>query len=172
MWPTNMPARLTMRREMPPAFINSPASMNSGTAISVKLLAPDSMFCARICGSKKFSWNIKATALSNKAKAIGMPRAMSPSNTTRNRVRVMARCAEEAGSRGSDERVFGAGVQRRRAAGQHPRQVDQGQHAHGDGGIQHRGVEHGHGQPGDRQARIQPDDRLLPAAFGHQPQYP
>ena len=40
-----------MRRVMPPAFMNSPASMKNGTASSGKLLAPSHMFWITICGS-------------------------------------------------------------------------------------------------------------------------
>ncbi len=47
-WPTMTSARLTMRRERPPAFMISPASRKNGTAISGKLSAPFSTFCATI----------------------------------------------------------------------------------------------------------------------------
>ena len=52
MWPTSASARSTMRRDRPPAFMISPASMKNGTASSGKLSAPSITFCARICASK------------------------------------------------------------------------------------------------------------------------
>ena len=69
-----------MRREMPPAFINSPASRKKGTARSVKLSAPLSMFCATICGLSMSMCHIIARPETMSAKATGMPSAMAPSN--------------------------------------------------------------------------------------------
>ena len=51
MWPTQDMAIMMMRRVMPPAFMNSPASMKKGTASSGKLLAPSHMFWITIWGS-------------------------------------------------------------------------------------------------------------------------
>jgi hypothetical protein len=53
-------ARLTMRRERPPAFMNSPASRKKGTASSGKLSAPSTKRCARICESKAGSAPVAA----------------------------------------------------------------------------------------------------------------
>ena len=44
-----------MRRDKPPVFMISPASMKNGTAMSGKLSAPLMMFCATICELKMSS---------------------------------------------------------------------------------------------------------------------
>ena len=56
-----------MRRVMPPAFMNSPASMKKGTASSGKLSAPLTTFCARICASNMSRCHISATPDSSSA---------------------------------------------------------------------------------------------------------
>src|ERR1700759_4732432 len=68
-----------MRFARPPRFINSPASMKNGTAISGKLSAPLMMFWATIWESKTSSECISATPQTISAKAIGMPSAIAPS---------------------------------------------------------------------------------------------
>ena len=49
--PTQAMAVVMMRRVIPPALMNSPASMKNGTARSGKLLAPSHIFWMTICGS-------------------------------------------------------------------------------------------------------------------------
>ena len=78
-----------MRREMPPAFMISPASMKNGTASRGKLLAPSITFCARICASNMSKCHIKAAPHSSKEKAMGMPSAMAPSKDPKNTAMVM-----------------------------------------------------------------------------------
>jgi len=39
-WPQQVTAKSTIRRDRPPAFISSPASRKNGTASRVKVLAP------------------------------------------------------------------------------------------------------------------------------------
>src|SRR5262245_49007731 len=68
-----------MRLARPPRFINSPASMKKGTAISGKLSAPLMMFWATIWESKFCSECISAMPQTISANAIGMPSAMAPS---------------------------------------------------------------------------------------------
>ena len=70
-------AELTMRRLIPPAFINSPASMKKGTAINGKLSAPLIKFCDTIWVSKLSKCNISATPDTIREKARGMPKAMA-----------------------------------------------------------------------------------------------
>ncbi len=82
-WPTSAMARSTMRRDRPPVFITSPASMKNGTAISGKLSAPLITFWATIWESNRPRWIISATPLRIRAKAIGMPIAMVPSSDDR-----------------------------------------------------------------------------------------
>src|SRR3954462_14507962 len=82
-------AKLTMRRDRPPAFMISPASMKKATASSGKLLAPSIVFCARICGSNMFMCHISAAPQASSEKAIGTPRAMAPSRAPRKMVIVM-----------------------------------------------------------------------------------
>jgi hypothetical protein len=43
MWPIQASAKSTMRREMPPAFMSSPASMKKGMASNGKLSAPSTI---------------------------------------------------------------------------------------------------------------------------------
>src|SRR3954464_1507722 len=82
-------ANCTMRRERPPAFMISPASMKKGTASSGKLLAPSMVFCARICASNMFMCHISAAPQASSEKAIGTPRAIAPSRAPRKIVMVM-----------------------------------------------------------------------------------
>src|SRR3954462_14707738 len=84
-------AKLTMRRDRPPAFMISPASMKKATASSGKLLAPSMVFCARICASNMSMCHIRAAPQASSEKAIGTPRAMAPSSAPRKMVMVMAR---------------------------------------------------------------------------------
>ena len=64
---------------MPPAFMNSPASMKKGTASSGKLLAPSHMFWMTICGSVMPMKYIMHKPHPIRAKATGMPSAISAS---------------------------------------------------------------------------------------------
>src|SRR5512133_3336078 len=82
-------AKCTMRRDRPPAFMISPASMKKGTASSGKLLAPSITFCARICASNMSMCHIRAAPQASSEKAIGTPRAMAPSSAPRKMVMVM-----------------------------------------------------------------------------------
>ncbi len=66
-WPTSESARFTMRRDSPPTFMISPASMKKGTASRGKLLAPSSTFCARICASNRSRCHIRAVPESSSA---------------------------------------------------------------------------------------------------------
>src|SRR5881398_2480040 len=86
-----------MRRERPPTFMISPASMKNGTASSGKLLAPSMVFCARICASNMFMCHISAAPQASSEKAIGTPRAMAPSSAPRKMVMVMALLARGGG---------------------------------------------------------------------------
>jgi hypothetical protein len=79
-----------MRRDRPPVFITSPASMKNGTAISGKLSAPLMTFWATIWASNRSCWYISATPHSSSAKAIGMPSAMAPSSEPMKTAMVMA----------------------------------------------------------------------------------
>src|SRR5215471_16464165 len=79
-----------MRRDRPPTFMISPASMKKGTASSGKLLAPSIVFCARIWASNMFMCHISAAPHASREKAIGTPRAMAPSSAPRKMVMVMA----------------------------------------------------------------------------------
>src|SRR6185369_433479 len=79
-----------MRRDRPPLFMISPASMKKGTAINGKLSAPLMMFCATICESKMSSECISAMPHTISAKAIGMPSAIAPSSETVKTAMVMA----------------------------------------------------------------------------------
>src|SRR5437762_9650531 len=78
-----------MRRDSPPAFMISPASMKNGTASRGKLLAPSIVFCARICASNMFMCHISAAPHASSEKAMGTPRAMAPSSAPRKMVMVM-----------------------------------------------------------------------------------
>ncbi|MNV64811.1 hypothetical protein D3C71_1574730 [compost metagenome] len=78
--PTSASAKSTMRRDSPPTFMISPASMKNGTASSGKLSAPPMTFCARICESKMSRCHISATPLASSAKAMGTPKAMTPNS--------------------------------------------------------------------------------------------
>ena len=89
MWPTSAMAKSTMRRDRPPVFITSPASMKKGTASSGKLSAPLMTFCARICASNMSMCHISAAPHSSREKAIGMPSAMAPSSEKRKTAMVM-----------------------------------------------------------------------------------
>ena len=80
MCPTSAMAKSTMRRDKPPVFMISPASMKKGTANKGKLLAPSIRFCARIWASNMSICHMRATPHSNKENAIGMPSAMAASN--------------------------------------------------------------------------------------------
>ena len=73
---------------MPPLFMISPASMKKGIAISGKLSAPDTRFCARICVSKELRLIIRHTPQTSSAKATGMPMNMAPHSDTRKMVTV------------------------------------------------------------------------------------
>jgi hypothetical protein len=86
-----------MRREMPPAFINSPASTKNGIAISGKLSAPESMFCARIWASNRPIQAIMAPLETMSAKAMGMPRVMAPRSAT-TKIRTIMGVASQTGS--------------------------------------------------------------------------
>ena len=81
-----------MRFASPPLFMISPASMKNGIAISGKLSAPLMMFCATIWASNMLIVVINATPQMIRAKAIGMPSAMAPSNEKAKTAIVMA-CA-------------------------------------------------------------------------------
>ena len=61
----------------------------NGTAISGKLSAPLTRFCATSWASKKSRCHISTTPVMIRAKAMGIPRAMKPSRATRNRPRVI-----------------------------------------------------------------------------------
>ncbi len=78
-----------MRREMPPAFISSPARMKNGTASNGKLSAPACRFCASSCTSQKSRYHISTEPVSSSAKAMGMPSVMKPSNEERKTTTVM-----------------------------------------------------------------------------------
>src|SRR5690606_31710019 len=80
---------LMMRREMPPAFISSPARMKNGTASSGKLSAPAWRFCASNCTSQKSRYHISTAPVRISAKAIGMPNAMKPNREDRKTTTVM-----------------------------------------------------------------------------------
>ena len=90
MCPTSAMAKLTMRRDKPPAFITSPASMKNGTASSGKLLAPSITFCASIWASNMLRCHIKAAPHKSKEKAIGTPSAMAASKEPRKIVMVIS----------------------------------------------------------------------------------
>ena len=107
-----------MRRDKPPVFITSPASMKNGTAISGKLSAPLMMFCATICESKISSWYISATPQTISANAIGMPSAMAPSNDSVNTAIVMQwRALQFFGFPHCDEFLFAGGTAKEREQG-------------------------------------------------------
>src|SRR6187431_3088193 len=82
-------AKLTMRRDRPPAFMISPASMKKGTASSGKLLAPSITFCARIWASNMFMCHMRAAPQASRANAMGTPSAMAPSSEPRKMAMVM-----------------------------------------------------------------------------------
>jgi hypothetical protein len=71
-------AMTMIRRVMPPAFMNSPASMKNGTANSGKLFAPSHMFWMTIWGSVMPIWNMTARPQPTSANATGMPRGHQP----------------------------------------------------------------------------------------------
>ncbi len=109
----------------------SPASMNSGTAIQCEAVGAVSMFCARICVSEE-PVGTSSQGAKRSAEAIGMPRAIGPSGTSRKTVRII----RVSGWGRADARVDKAGIRwrglpgwiPRRAAGQHD-DVDHGQDA-------------------------------------------
>ena len=80
MCPTQAMASLMMRLVIPPAFMNSPASMKKGTASSGKLLAPSHMFCTTICGSVMPRCTIRASAQPSRANEMGVPMATKKSS--------------------------------------------------------------------------------------------
>lgn len=89
-WPTQASAKLTMRLEMPPAFISSPASMKKGIASKGKLSAPSTSFCDRMVVSI-WPWvTIRAAPQTSSEKAIGRPSAMAPKSVTAKMATVMA----------------------------------------------------------------------------------
>src|SRR3954467_12811210 len=97
-------ANFTIRRDSPPAFMISPASMKKGTANSGKLLAPSIVFCARICGSNMFKCNISAAPHTSSENAMGTPSAMAPSSAPRKMAMVIVR-ASACGGVGIDRAV-------------------------------------------------------------------
>src|SRR3954468_2861041 len=98
-------AKFTMRRERPPTFMISPASMKKGTASSGKLLAPSMVFCARICASNMFMCHISAAPQASSEKAMGTPSAMAPSRDPRKMAMVMASLPGDSGGLGGVRRL-------------------------------------------------------------------
>ncbi|EGE60736.1 hypothetical protein RHECNPAF_13600122 [Rhizobium etli CNPAF512] len=180
-WPTMAMARLTMRRERPPVFITSPASRKKGTAISGKLSAPFSTFCATICASNMPRYIISATPVMMRAKAIGTPRAIGPRRAPRKMVTVMTAASVlwlqngEGGLRGIFECglflavTYECGGRHIDAIGRDrigvPEQDEKGRHAEGEP----RAVEDAHRNAGRRRRDVKIDQRLGPAAADHQP---
>src|SRR5215218_6176227 len=136
-------AKLTMRRDRPPAFMISPASMKKGTASSGKLLAPSITFCARICASNMFMCHISAAPQASRAKAIGTPSAMAPSSEPRKMVMVMGLLRDGLGF--AVRHVVGLGdadqVRFGQLAGDQLPQVAEDEHEGEDREEQARGVE-------------------------------
>lgn len=82
-----------MRRDSPPWFMASPASMKKGTASNGKLSAPLMTFCARICASKRSRCHIRATPHRSSEYAMGTPMAMQASSAPRKMAMVMSALA-------------------------------------------------------------------------------
>ena len=81
---------MTIWFETPPLFMISPVSMKNGIAISGKLSAPDTRFCARICVSNECRCSINETPHTSSANATGMPMNMAPHSDARKMVTVIA----------------------------------------------------------------------------------
>src|SRR6266702_1909174 len=94
-----------MRFARPPLFMSSPASMKNGSAISRKLSAPLMMFWATIWESNIPIVLISATPHMISAKAIGMPRAIAPSNESAKTAMVIS-CAPATLSRSGLNRCW------------------------------------------------------------------
>src|SRR3990167_6574744 len=180
MCPTSAMAKFTMRRDRPPAFMISPASMKKGTASSGKLLAPSITFCARICASNMFICHISAAPHSSRAKAIGTPSAMAANNEPRKIAIVISVAPGSVAGRGMATRVtamrcfFGLLDQHQvcvihLAAEQTP-QVRQHNGRAQYGKHHPRGIENAHGHFHHRAGGLLVDEVLVVRTFGHQPQ--
>src|SRR4051812_27615445 len=160
-----------MRRERPPTFMISPASMKKGTASSGKLLAPSMVFCARICASNMFMCHISAAPQASSEKAIGTPMAMAPSSAPRKMVMVMASLRRGFGF--AVRHVFGIADADQLGflqlpAREFPEIVQEEQESeHGEEHAARIEVAHGgfHHRAGGRRV----DQHLLPGAAEHQP---
>src|SRR5688572_13809163 len=153
-----------MRRDRPPAFMISPASMKKGTASSGKLLAPSITFCARIWASNMFMCHISAAPQASRAKAMGTPRAMAPSKDPRKMAMVMGSLGDGFGV--AVRHVVGFGDADQLVlldpAGEQLPQVAEDEDEGDDGEEQARRVEIAHGRFHHRAGRARVDDGLLP----------
>src|SRR4051812_33896286 len=156
-----------MRRDRPPAFMISPASMKKGTASSGKLLAPSMVFCARIWASNMFMCHISAAPQASSENAMGTPSAMAPSRDPRKMAMVMA-LLDDGFGRAVRDVVFRLGHADEFGFGQLPGhqlpQLVQDEQEGEDGEEQAGRVEVAHGHFHDRTAGAPVDDGLLPGA--------